>query len=767
MKRKNEFKNPKLVTEFVKVCRQQNLLNVALFFQSYLSYFLQQPSFEQACLDACAATRNEAVIRFAAYSFKKIYQFLFDMFDSVHPGADDVNINDPAYAITIDSFRAVIDDDASNRLTLLKAVIRYFLLTCQLDSALSIIHRAEQRQMVLEEAVWLQRHGKTSEGCYCQCGLPHVAILQHKLGWLKSVDDRLEKAATKGDPKVVDRLLEQGGAALRAITGAITRQDFQMIMDITSQFDFDREMLVSVLELLARAKLDEFFSYYLSYLQKTIPDWMAVKESLIKIAVENGLVNSTLRLLRDQAAHLSLPIYPESFDAELCEHTIPKECLSLSAILGNIPEKPVHHGAVTASALQALESCNQPDVEKAINEWQRGVEYYYRYIESLIIQDDTDDLIRVLNLYGIDCRLALRGATTAGRVDVLEKLFNFLPKSRGRGLLIDLDDAKRFCAFHASRTGQLDVIIFLRIEKSLHQKKIALAAVAAGNREVFMAHFNRADFTDDHSLEGIVYYLGSAGWSDLLLGLIQETQTAAGREFLFQQSAKGAVSVGNYNRLALLLRHSNFNAGLILAKPSESDLFRLVTLLNVEERPRAIQSFISAAFTSMTQQNFSNRATAIIKAMIGSMKLSFEEAYACSDVGIREWFVQGFRARKLPTDIYLLICSFLLGKEAKDFQPKFYVMMQERCLLLFLHKLYGHQNWTVTEKNGKTYHQQNPDGGNLKRICSEKNWIRLEPYSTRLNRNLFYRPPASLALENKTKPSRELVDKGREQFKPS
>jgi hypothetical protein len=754
-----EFKRSQIASEFVEVCKQQNILNVALFFQCNISYFFQQPRLQRICLAACAATKDDAVINLAKYSFTNLYQFLFSIFDSVHPGSDDVDTDDSSYTLTIDDFRLIINSDSANRLTLLKRVIRYFLLTCQLDSALAIISSSDQRQIVLERATQLEQD-KTKVTSYCQCDQSHVAILQHKLSLLPEIDAKLEKAAADGDSETVYLLLDQGGAALRAITGATRRADFEMVMEITRRFNFDVDILVSVLKLLASAKMDELFTKYLRYLQKTFPDWIDIKEDILKPAVENGLVHSTVRLLRDQAAVLSLPIDPDLFDSEVYKDTVPKVCdRHIESILGNIPEKPLHHRAVTHSALQVIKSCNQPDLEKTINEWQMGVEYYYCYIESLIIKDDTNDLIKALNFYGIDYRLALRGATIEGRVDILERLFDALSQSRNRGLLIDTDDAKSFCAFYASRTGKLNVIDYLRIEKLYPRKNIALDAAAAENRNVFVAHFNRADFGNNNSLEGIVYHLGSAGWNDLLLPLIQAAQTTTDQEFLFKRSAKGAITAKNFKQLALLLYYSNFKAHLILHQPSESDLFRLVTLLEKRDRQPAIQSFITAGYTKTDQQSFSKRADAIIKAMNGTMKLSFEEAYACSDVGTRSWFVQGFRARLFHNDIYLLICSFLLGHDAKVFQPKFYFMMQERCLGLFLNTLYGHQNWIGIEKSGNTYYQQKAEGGKLKKRRSEMDPVALQPYNTRLNRNLFYRPPPPASTKGKNKPGRELVHK--------
>lgn len=741
-----ELKDAVLTTEFVLLCQQQNIRKIAEFFQSNFPFLIGRRNLRTEYIKACANIQNDAAIALAEFSFANLFRVLKACFESTHPDFAETMTDGSAHHIELSDFREIIaSSEPQKRSFLEKKMIRYFLLSCQLDAAFALNGCADQRQRVL--GIALQKDKDQADASYfCACGEPHTAIIQRKINDFPTIDIDVEQVAAAGDLEGVTRRLDQGAAALRGIAGAAHQSDIKMMIQITQLYANDFTIAVPTLELLANAKKDDLFSQYLSFIQKTNINWITLKELLLTYALNNGLVTATLSLLRDQAATLSLPIDPDQFQAEEEEENVFD--VHFESVLRNLSAEPQHHRKMSKLALAIIKGKNQHELEIAINRWQRIVEFYYRCLEELIIKDDVTDIINVMNSYGIDYRLALKGAIMAERCDILEKLFAAIREPFKPGLVMNITEAKSFCGYVACKNGKIRVIDYLHHDKGYKRKKIAIDAAAAANVELFDRFFSLNDFPLISNLNQLVFHLVKAGWNDKLITLLQNMPMDK-RIPLSKAAVRVALANKNYSILSALITVFNYKPNIIFTQqPSERDLLHLLSLTPLVHIIPIINSFVTAGY--ITDAQSINARLTKIKSVMTKQKFDFDEAYACIDVGIQVWFLEGFKV--IPAQPYLILCSYLLGKDAKDFQPKFYQMIHGSILRHFLDNLYGHENWEKNEENGNTYYQQKTEEETVKKARLDKTmFMRLEPYSTRLNKNLFFQLPLSSA-EVKTEP---------------
>lgn len=752
------------IIQFLEVCKQLNTRQIALFLQQN-SLFLKNLLNESKILEVCSELplpdgQIEAVKVLVKYTLKNIYPILLPIYFRTHGDGEIVDAD--SGTITIDDFRAdptlKMDAHGSDRL---KAYVKYFLLSCQIDSAFALTGLPEQRQFVLDQAIALAT-SSDNQALGCHCAIDHISLVDEKLKRLTQLDQELENSATTGDLPKMHLLLDQGGSVLRAITGCVKRNDLNSIKLITQRYAYSLDIIFPTFELLAKAKLDQEFCDYLDFAQKALKSSDSLDEDakqLLCFATQNGLIKASLRLLRDQAARLSLPIDSDILDNSNNTFGEIRDTF-YESILSNLPAKPIHHQKLAEEAIQRATTNNHSDLVAVISTWQFEAEKYYTQLETLMSLITIDELMKILVNYGINIRLVLQIAVNNGSIEQMDQILFALKREPELKRLNGEDvEAMSFCCYLAARKNNTAMVTLLLRQKGHSAKDTAEDSLAAGNLALFQAYYNPNDFPDVYKLETTAYFFGRLGLAgyQTFIGLLPNREEKD-KDFLIEQAFLGALYAKNYDFCSQLLASTNYKFKLLFDKrATEDNLYRIVTHLSpVDCVNRAIDYLVAKEYVVNPQQ-FRKRVVDI-RFMRGKQH-DYAEAFAVTHRGIRCWLLQG-RTSGFPAfqsrDIYLLICSYLLGKNATEFQHNFFTGTRLRLLhtflKVFLTSTYGENNWEFKMAEEVGYYQQKL-GTEEQPSKKSRPESALQPLNMRvhaLNITLFFRPiHASTQLQEK------------------
>lgn len=643
-------------------------------------------------------------------------------------------------------------------------LLRYLLMTCQLDTAIALTRYPDQNDNLIREINELDALLQSQNPPFCKCKSSHTELLKAKIAALPALDDQIKNAVSIGNEEEVEALLARGASPLVAFIAATLTSRTSIADQITMTYhntSYSPPFFLRAIETLTKSEDEESFIIFYNHIGSRRSFFKEFHKTIIETAIENHFAKAVFSIMKQ---FIQRQVMHEYSNKHIPRDAVGNICYKFAALDQITFLNEDFYFPDLSWLNNRLISLQVVHLFPLVTGWLEKIKFIYARIEQLILEDKLEEFVETMtNSLIFDPYFGMEIAMKHGRMRIITALLNHPIPDQDFSMRFDF---YQFSLTRAAHYGNLDLVIYLAKDLKIGYLEVIECLAATGNKTLLLKYYNPVNVLNDaltpeeeEEEESSEFFLAPLewmcrhNWEDLIITLsemITNNEKYHSLKTIVIEKFLGLVASDPIDVRFRLLSSRLIDIFKITALDPED--FYYWDILSNDSRVDVVaqikddvlrETLITEIVAKWNPTTFRAEIDKTVKLM-QQYECDSIEARALNSLSIRTWFLQGMHANAqgitLPRDIFLLISSKLIGKEASSLPDKFRIKIYQAFLNQFLNRQLGRNQWVkINDPTGKTVFQQ--EGHPVKRARSDSPLIPLTVHENRLGiQGMFYRP---------------------------